>query len=139
MATKQKEKGMSTKAKVAIGVGAALALAAASYYFFGPNGKKNRNKLKGWMIRMKGEIVEKMEKAKDMTESAYHNIVDAVAARYKNAVAEGDLAGFVADLKKQWKGFARSSVSRKGASKKSGAPRTGTAGKKAASRKRSSQ
>lgn len=130
---------MSTKAKVAIGVGAALAIAAASYYFFGPNGKKNRNKLKGWMIRMKGEIVERMEKAKEVTEDAYHRIVDAVAARYKNAVAEGDLAGFVADLKKQWKGFARSSVSKRGAAKKAGAPRTKTAGKgAAASRKRSS-
>ncbi len=138
MATKKTKKSMSTKAKVAIGVGTAIALAAASYYFFGPDGKKNRNKLKGWMIRMKGEIVEKMESAKEMTETAYHQIVDAVAARYKNAVSEGDLKGFAANLKKQWKGFSASRVPKKGVvKKKTAAPRKKTAAKKSAPRKRS--
>lgn len=131
---------MSTKAKVAIGVGATLAVAAAAYYFFGPDGKKHRKTLRGWMIRMKGEIIEKMESAKEMSEAAYHQIVDAVAARYKNAVQEGDLQTFVTQLKKQWKGFAASSVSTKGArkkSKKASAPKAKTAAQRSATGKRS--
>jgi len=117
-AKKSSKKGMATKTKVAIGVGA-VALAAATYYFFGPDGKKHRKDLKGWMIRMKGEVVEKMEQAKEMSESAYHTIVDTVAARYKNSgIAEADLKGFVANLKKQWKGFSASGVRKRGTAKK---------------------
>lgn len=100
---------MSPKTKAAIGIGA-IALAAATYYFFGPDGKKHRTTFKGWMIKMKGEVIERMEKAKDMTESLYHQIVDAVAARYrKSGIAPEDLSAFVSDLKKQWKGFATKS------------------------------
>ncbi len=121
---------MSPKAKVAIGVGA-LAAAAAAYYFFGPDGKSHRKNLKGWMIRMKGEIVERLEKAKDMTETAYSALVDTVASKYSKMVAPEELQTFVADLKKQWKGFSRSSVSKQG-SRTSSAPKKKAASKKAA-------
>ncbi len=105
MKTKNENK-ISPNAKLAIGVGA-IALAAATYYFFGPDGKKHRSKFKGWMIKMKGEIIERMEKAKEMTEPLYRQIVDAVAARYrKSGISEEDLKQFTDDLKRHWKGFA---------------------------------
>lgn len=103
------KKGMSAGGVVAIGAGVA-ALAAASYYFFGPEGKKNQKKMKGWMIKMKGDIVDKMEDAKDMSEAAYHNIIDTVSATYQKnkKVAATDVADYVAILKKQWRGISGS-------------------------------
>jgi gas vesicle protein len=110
MATKQnngKKKGLSTGAVLGIGAGV-VAAAAATYFFFGPEGKKNRQKLKGWMIKMKGDIVEKMENAKDLTEAAYHKIVDAAAASYeKKGVSPEAVREFAAMLKRQWKGFSK--------------------------------
>ena len=32
--------------------------------------------------KMKGDIIEKFEKTKDLTESTYHNIIDQVSAKY---------------------------------------------------------
>lgn len=112
------KKGMSTGAMIGIGAGVAAA-AAASYFFFGPDGKKNRNKLQGWMIKMKGEIVEKMENAKDLTEGAYHAIVDSVASSYQKKGVSPEMVTMLAtSLKKQWKGFSKSGA-KKGSAKKS--------------------
>ncbi len=110
--------GVSKGKIVAIGAGVA-ALAAASYYFFGPQGKKNRATAKGWMIKMKGEIVDKMEDAKEVTQEVYDTIVDKVAAGYaKNAKAHPELALYVDTLKKQWKGIAKSFAPKKKVAKK---------------------
>jgi hypothetical protein len=86
---------------IAISAGVA-ALAAAGYFFFGPNGEKNRKKMKGWMIKMKGEIVEKMEKVKHVTEPLYHSIVDSVAKKYSATVDKKELASIVKELKTHW-------------------------------------
>ncbi len=105
----KKHEGSSTGTVVAVGAGV-IALAAASYFFFGPEGKKNRNSLKGWMVKMKGEVIEKMEDAKDMTEAAYEKIVDSVAAKYAKAgkVSEAEIRMFAALLKQQWAGIVKS-------------------------------
>ena len=99
---------MSAGSVAAVGAGV-VALAAASYYFFGPEGKKNRNSLKGWMIKMKGEIIEKMEDAGDLTEEVYNKIVDTVAAKYVKAgkISEIELRMFSDMLKTQWKGITK--------------------------------
>jgi len=104
----KKDEG-STGTVVAVGAGV-IALAAASYFFFGPEGKKNRNNLKGWMVKMKGEVIEKMEDAKDMSEAAYEKIVDAVAAKYAKAgkISEAEIRLFAGILKQQWKGIVQS-------------------------------
>lgn len=109
MAKQKKDDGVSAGTVAAVGAGV-LALAAGSYYFFGPEGKKNRGKLTGWMIKMKGEIVEKMENAKELSEDAYAAIVDSVAAKYLKSgkLAEMDISSFADMLKKQWKGFSKS-------------------------------
>lgn len=106
--SKTTKNSVSTGAIVAISAGV-LALAAGSYYFFGPEGKKNRGALKGWMIKMKGEIVEKMESAKEITEASYEKIVDAIAVKYGKTgkATEAEIRAFADSLKKQWKGFSR--------------------------------
>ena len=108
MQKKTKDESMSAGKVAAVGAGV-VALAAASYYFFGPEGKKNRNSLKGWMIKMKGDIIEKIEGAGDLTEDLYNKIVDTVAAKYVKAgkVSEMELRMFADMLKSQWKGIAK--------------------------------
>lgn len=133
---KKNNKNVSTGAAVAIGAGV-LALAAGSYYFFGPEGKKNRGNLKGWMIRMKGEVIEKMEEAKDLTETVYEKIVDAVALKYAKAgrITEEEIRSFADSLKRQWKGIEKNASQHKakGAVKKAPAKKKAT--KKAAKKK----
>lgn len=105
---KQKNENSSTGTAMAVGAGV-IALAAASYFFFGPEGKKNRHNLKGWMVKMKGEVIEKMENAEHMTEAAYEKIVDAVAVKYAKAgkISEAEIRLFAAMLKQQWKGIVK--------------------------------
>lgn len=97
------KKDNSKVLKVAAFAAGAFAVAAAGYYFFGPDAKKNQKKLKGWTIKMKGEVVEKLEKLKEVTEPAYNNIVDTVAKKYSKLKGEEEVADLVKDLKKHWK------------------------------------
>jgi hypothetical protein len=136
MATQHTNKKLSGNAKIAIGA-TAIALAAATYYFFGPKGKQHRQTLKGWMIKMKGEVVERMEKAKDMTEGLYYNIIDAVAAKYGKGIPETDVNAFVTELKSGWKRFAASHAPQKKASGRTSVTGRKKAAKKASAKKRS--
>jgi hypothetical protein len=106
---KNKNEGSSVGTVATVGAGM-IAVAAASYLFFGPEGKKNRHLLKGWMIKMKGEIIEKMEDAKDVSATTYEKIVDTVATKYAKAgkISEAEIRVFAAMLKQQWKGIAKS-------------------------------
>lgn len=101
---KMKKQTSSGPSILAIGAGI-VAAGAASYYLFGPEGKHHRHALKGWMIRMKGEIVDKLEDMKEVTEPMYHQIVDSVVEAYRNnnKVAAGDLDAYAQKLKGQWK------------------------------------
>ncbi len=100
----KKENKIGTGTLVALGAGA-VAIAASSYYFFGPGGKIHRKKAGGWMIKMKGEIIEKIEEAGEMTEETYHKIVDTVLASYiaLGKIPTPELLAFANVLKSQWK------------------------------------
>jgi hypothetical protein len=102
------KKGMSTGKKVAIGATIAAA-GVAAYMLFGPDGKKNRKVVRGWAVKMKGEIIEKFENVKDLTEPVYHNIVDQISAKYakmKN-VDSTELKATVAEIRKHWKAMTK--------------------------------
>ncbi|MEI7689065.1 MAG: hypothetical protein WCI91_02665 [Candidatus Nomurabacteria bacterium] len=88
-----------------VGIGATVAaLGAAAYILFGKDAKKNKKAIKGWAIKMKGEIIDKLEDAKEITEPVYHNIVDTVSAKYSKIkkVDPKDLEIAVAEVKKHW-------------------------------------
>jgi len=89
---------------LAVGVGVA-AVSAAAYLLFGPEGQKNRKKIKGWSIKMKGEMIEKFEEAKEVTEPIYHKIVDEISEKYSKVkgIEREDIDEVVADVKKSWK------------------------------------
>jgi gas vesicle protein len=93
---------------VAAGAGA-IALSAAAYLLFGPEGKKHRKDLKSWMIKMKAEVMEKMEEAQELTAPTYEAIVNEVSEKYKalKHVSADDLAKEASSLKKHWKMMAK--------------------------------
>ncbi|MFZ2975306.1 MAG: hypothetical protein WA055_01580 [Candidatus Moraniibacteriota bacterium] len=111
-----KKKTDSSKViKLAV-IGASLAgVAATAYFFFGPKGKKHREHAKSWAIKMKGDVIEKLEKAKEITEPIYLEIIDAVSKDYaKEKVATREEIGAIAnDLKKHWKSISKLAISAK--------------------------
>lgn len=101
-------------AKLAVGASIA-AVSAAAYLLFGPNGKKNRKIIKGWSVKMKGEIIEKLEEAKDITEPVYQKIVDQVYSKYaklKN-IDKAELEEVILDIKKHWNAMSKTTKAAK--------------------------
>ena len=87
-------------------IGATLAgIAAGAYFFFGPNGKKNQKNAKAWAIKMKADVIEKLEAAKEVTEPIYGNIIDVVAKKYAKGTkaTQEEIDELASDLKKHWK------------------------------------
>lgn len=118
MATQKNNKKSTSKNNVgkAVAIGAGVAaIAGAAYFFLGPNGKKHQKKLKSWMIRMKGDVVEKLEEAKELTRPVYESIIDAVATKYEQlgSIDPKEIKATVDELKRQWKAIVRAGTSKK--------------------------
>jgi len=102
MKKEEKKDGSGTKA---VALGASLAsLAATAYFFLGPEGKKNQKYAKSWAIKMKGDVVEKLEKARQITQPAYHEIIDSVAAKNEKIMKAStkEIKELASELKKHW-------------------------------------
>lgn len=108
MANKQTGKKGGVGKAIVVGAGVA-AMSAAAYLLMGPEGKKNRKKISGWAVKMKGEMIEKFEQMKEVTEPMYHKVVDEISAKYAKTkgVTKEEIDETVAELKKHWKALAR--------------------------------
>jgi hypothetical protein len=105
----------SDVAKYAV-IGASLAgLAAAAYFFLGPKGKIHRQHTKAWAIKMKADVIEKLETAHQITEPIYHGIIDSVANDYKKGkkASQPEIDAIANDLKKHWKSISKLATSAK--------------------------
>jgi len=92
---------------VGAGIGMAALAAAGAYFLYGKRGARNRERIAGWMLKFKGEVLEKMEKLKDIkniNQQAYNELVDETAARYGRVkrVSTAELKNITADLKNAW-------------------------------------
>lgn len=99
---KKQVKGSAVPKIIGVSV-AAIAAGAAGAYFL--SSAKKRKELKGWMLKMKGEALEKVENLKEATEPAYHRAIDEAAKRYhvlKN-IDQKELAQIIKELKSHWK------------------------------------
>ncbi len=109
-----KNKATKTVSKsVTLGViGASLAGLAAAYFFLGPKGKKHQKQAKSWAIKMKGDVVEKLETARSLSEPVYHEIIDSVAGEYQKGKRAGseEITALAEDLKKHWKTLSRGAL-----------------------------
>ncbi|MEI6478874.1 MAG: hypothetical protein WCO18_01130 [bacterium] len=102
MVKKQEKNG----AKVGLAVaGAAVAALAGALFLYGTDeGKKTKKKIKGWTLKAKGEVLEKIESIKDIDKEKYIKIVDSVIEKYKGKVqdSEVEIESLAKDLKKHW-------------------------------------
>lgn len=105
------------------GLGLAATLigaAAAGFYLYGPKGAENRKKIRGWTLRAKGEVLEKIEKAKEVSDDSYVEIVDKVTAKYAKLkdVGEDEAAKLNKELKRHWKSIKKAAAEKEPAKKK---------------------
>jgi gas vesicle protein len=108
-----------TKTEQIIGAGLGVATVAAlgAYFLYGKNGARNREKIAGWMLKLKGEVLEKVEEIKDLKEQEYYKIVDEVSARYAKLEKVGteEVKHLATELKGAWKHISEQLESRESA------------------------
>lgn len=98
---KQDAKNVS---KLVAGLGA-VAAALGVYFLYGSKeGPRRRRQLKGWMLRMKGDVYDELENLKDVSREAYFRIIDDVKEKYKNMsnVAKEEAEEMAEELKTGW-------------------------------------
>lgn len=99
----------STTKKVLTGVGVAAAAAAALagvYFLYGTKeGAARRKRIKSWVFKMKGDVLEQLENLKEVNQEVYEKTVDAVTEKYAQLkdVAPGELARVTKELKGYWR------------------------------------
>lgn len=89
---------------VGAGIGLAAVAAAGACFLYGNQGAKNRKQIAGWTLKMKGEVLEKVETLKTLDRETYTELVDKVSARYAKLekVSASELRHLTVELKKAW-------------------------------------
>lgn len=121
--TKSKNGSHVTAQQVGIGVGitAAAAAAAGAYFLYGSkDAKKNRQKVKSWMLKAKAEALEALESAENMTKDEYENMIDRIGAAYSvvRDASKADIANFKKEMKAHWQDIEKNAAPKKKAPKK---------------------
>lgn len=100
---------MSTMKKVAIATGVTGLLVAATlgthFLFNTKKGKQSLKHIKSWAFKMKAEVLEKLERAKEVNEEVYGKIVDELTEKYKKVkgMTVEEVQELAQELKTQWK------------------------------------
>lgn len=138
MAKSSKSKsGLSDGEKVGIGVAlttAAVAAAGAYFLYGSPKAAKHRRQVKSWALKAKGEVLEVLEKAGNMTAEEYQEAVENIAAAYGKlqSVSKSELDDFKKEMISHWKQIAKGANGSKKTAKKSAKKAAKKVAKKAA-------
>ena len=113
-----KNDGLSGGEKVGIGVAlttAAVAAAGAYFLYGSPNAAKNRKKVKGWMLKAKGEVLQVLEQAGNLTAEEYQAAVEKIAAGYGSMkdISKTELDEFKKEMMTYWKKIASGTATAK--------------------------
>lgn len=60
------------------------AAAVGAVYLYGKNKERVQQRLRGWMLKIKGEVMEQVAKAESLTREDYEAIVDNAVDKYKD-------------------------------------------------------
>ncbi len=109
MATKKKQE---SKGGMGLPLAAGLIAGIAGTYFLYGQGKTspaNKKKIKGWILKAKGEALEKIEKLKSVDEETYHKVIDTIAEKYAKVkdIDPAEVQDLVKDMKKHWKNLVK--------------------------------
>ncbi len=92
--------------KKAVGLGVlAAAAVAAGFYFYGKNGKQNRQKVGTWVEKAKADVTRELKKLTKINRAAYNRVVSEVTKKYQGlkGVDKSELVAMASDLKAHWK------------------------------------
>ena len=99
----------STMKKVAIATGVTGLLAAATlgahFLFNTKKGKQSLKHMRSWAFRMKSELLDRLEKAKEVNKDVYDRVVDELATKYQKVkgMTVAEVTEIAQELKGQWK------------------------------------
>jgi hypothetical protein len=97
----------SSPLKIAGVIGGFAAAAAVGGYFLYHNkdAQKKIKSVKGWVLKAKGEVLEKIENLKEVNQEAYQKAVDGVLTKYEKLshVDTAEVAKVSKELKSHWK------------------------------------
>src|SRR3989338_4525081 len=115
---KNGEMNMSTAAKVGIGfvLTAAAVTAAGAYFLYGSKkSTQNRKKVKGWVLKAKGEVLEALEKAESITEAEYKALVETASGAYGTvkSATQGEVKDFKKEMNDHWVTLQKNKVVKK--------------------------
>jgi len=83
-------------------IGAIASVIAGAYYLYGSkDGVAKRKQISAVALRMKGEVLEGIEKLKEVSEPQYKKIVKAVSEKYKK-IDKTELDKVVKELHSTW-------------------------------------
>ena len=108
MATKKMGgKTVSTGTKVGVGIGltAAAVAAAGAYFLLGSkNAATNRKKMRGWTLKAKGEVLEALEKAQEISGAEYNALVETATKAYGTVerATKGEMKDFHTEMLEHW-------------------------------------
>ncbi len=117
-AKKSAKKTLSREDKVGLGIGltAAAVAAAGAYFLYGSKkAAQNRKKVKGWSLKAKGEVLEALEKAEQITEREYDQIVEAATKAYGTVerATKGEIKDFKSEMFGHWKDLQKNKAVKK--------------------------
>ncbi len=93
-----------------VALAAVVAAAAGAYFLYGSKkAKQHRKQVKGWMLKARGEVLEKLEKLKEVNEEIYQKVVNEVSNKYEalKSIDKEDVMEFAKELKSHWKSIAK--------------------------------
>jgi hypothetical protein len=97
-----KKQGDTSKVFV---TGAMLGAAAALVFVANAQDKAKRKKMRGWALRARGEILEKIENTQAITKDRYEEIVSQVMRKYEKtkSTTEAEVKSLERDLHRSWR------------------------------------
>ncbi len=105
---------MPKKKKKGHGLGVSLLVATAgalgAYFLYGTEeGKKKRVAVRGWALKAKGDVLNQVERMKDVSREKYDAVVASVVSKYEKLpdVDKRELKALGSDLKSAWKRVAK--------------------------------
>lgn len=89
---------------VGIGLAAITAAALGAYFLYGTGGEQRRKKVRGWMLKARGEVLEQLEGLKSFNQAAYNRVIDEVGSRYKKLknIDPVEVTEMAQELKGHW-------------------------------------
>lgn len=80
------------------------AAAIGAVYLYGKNKQRVQQRLRGWMLKVKGEVMEKVAESESLTREEYEDIVDSAVDKYKRKKQQASerFEQIRQDLKARW-------------------------------------